>query len=136
MKYNLLWAALLFSSVLPAQEIYSWVDKNGVTKFSDQMPQNISADKVKKLNINQNTSYKTVKQLAKDQGKSVSQQQRDLEALSQKTCLSANKNLQILTAFDTVTQLDKDGKEQVLTVKEKDHQISLVKKQIEIFCEK
>ncbi|NRA85212.1 MAG: DUF4124 domain-containing protein, partial [Gammaproteobacteria bacterium] len=65
MKYNLLWAALLFSSVLPAQEIYSWVDKNGVTKFSDQMPQNISAYKVKKLNINQNTSYKTVKQLAK-----------------------------------------------------------------------
>ena len=134
MKHTLFFTLILFSCALPAQEIYSWIDKNGVTKFSDKMPRNISAERVRKMNVNQSSSYKTVNQIAKKAGKSTSQQQQELEQLSQKTCLGATKNLKILTAFDQITQVDKNGKEQILTEQQKAKQISLVNKQIEIFC--
>ena len=55
----------LFSSAIFAQVIYSWTDKNGSAKFSDKVPVNVDPGDLIKINVRTNSSFKTVKQIAK-----------------------------------------------------------------------
>jgi len=126
----------LFSTALSAQVVYQWVDQDGSLKFSDQMPRHVKADDLKKIKVRNNNSFKTVKEIAKEQAKTPSQQQQELVKMSQKNCDIANKNLKLLNSFNNISQIDANGKEVILTSEQKIEQINLTKKQAEIYCVK
>jgi hypothetical protein len=128
---------LMYSSTqVSAQEVYRWVDQDGTVKFSDQLPAQLQIEDVTKIKVNPNNTFKSVQQIAKEEGKTISQQQQDLEMMSQNNCNIANQNLKILKSFDHITQLDASGNEVALSPQEKEHQLSLMAKQAEIFCVK
>lgn len=125
---------MLTALSLPAQEIYRWTDNNGIVKYSDKIPAHIKIENVNRLNISRDSSFKTLAQIAKQAGKTVSEQQQELEQISKKNCDVATQNVKIMTAFKKITRLDASGNEVILSAEEKEQQLSLLKKQIEIFC--
>jgi len=126
----------LFSSTIFAQVIYSWTDESGSAKFSDKVPVNVDPADLKKIKVRTNSSFKTVKQIAKEQDKTVSQQQQDLVKMSQRNCDIANNNLKMLNSFANITQADSNGNEITLTPEQKAQQLDLTRKQAEIYCTK
>jgi Domain of unknown function (DUF4124) len=134
MKFNLLCSLAFLTISVPAQEIYSWQDKNGGIKYSDKIPKYIKIQDVTKIGTGQKNAFKSIEQIARDEGKTVYQQQQELEKISKGNCDVATQNLKVLSAFKQITQLDSNGNEVILSDKEKAQQISLIKKQIEIFC--
>jgi hypothetical protein len=127
---------MCLSPQVSAQEVYRWVDQDGTVKFSDQLPAQLLIEDVTTVSISPNNTFKSVKQIANEEGKTISQQQQDLEMMSEKNCAVANQNLKILKSFDHITQLDASGNEVALSTQEKEQQLSLMAKQAEIFCVK
>jgi len=124
----------LFSTTLSAQVVYKWVDTDGSIKFSDQMPHHVKPKNLQKITVRNNSSFKTVKEIAKKQAKTLSQQQQELVDMTKKNCDIANKNLKLLNAFDNIRQTDANGNEVILTAEQKAQQIDLTIKQAEIYC--
>ena len=133
---NLHWSCLglLAALAVNANDIYSWVDDKGVTHYSYKAPENAENKNVTKMVTQQKDSFKSVDQIAKEQGKTPSQQQVELEQIAKKNCDIASHNLQILTAFGDITQKDKDGNLVTLSEVEKIQQQELAKKQADIYC--
>ncbi|NRA72573.1 MAG: DUF4124 domain-containing protein [Gammaproteobacteria bacterium] len=135
MKFSLFCCLMLWVVSLSAQQVYRWVDSNGHVKFSDKKPQHITDENLKVITIKQKNNFKSLNQIAKDRGQTISQQQQDLEQLTKKNCDVANYNLKLIKAFGEVSLVDQDGNDVILTELEKKQQINLISKQIDIYCD-
>lgn len=115
-----------------AKDIYRWTDDKGVIHYSYKAPDNIAADKIKKMDMNKQGRY--VNSSIDKSKTNQSQQELELERIAKKNCDIAKKNIQILTSFDNIQQKDSNGKLQTLTNEDKSQQLSLAKKQAAMFC--
>lgn len=117
-----------------AKDIYRWTDNNGVTHYSYKAPSNVPANKVKKIDMAKQGQY--VQDSKSKTDKNLSKQEQELDRIAKKNCDIATKNIQILTTFNNIQQKDADGNLKTLTKEDKAQQLSLAKKQAEMFCKK
>ncbi|WP_114325394.1 DUF4124 domain-containing protein [Candidatus Colwellia aromaticivorans] len=135
-------SAVMFSTSAIAKDIaiYRWVDENNVVHFSQQQPQDNSFSQLTTF-----ASYKERQQPQKKQLPSVDEQLSQHEinqaeilaknkVIAEKNCKAAQLNIKMLNSFNKITILDPDGKNRVLTDKEKKAQVTLSNKHIDLYC--
>ncbi|MGB0833638.1 MAG: DUF4124 domain-containing protein [Psychrobium sp.] len=129
-------ATLLLGCAFTAQakDIYRWTDSNGVTHYSYKAPNNVPANKVKKIDMARQGQY--VQDSKSKTDKNLSKQEQELDRIAKKNCDIATKNIQVLTTFNNIQQKDADGNLRTLTKEDKAQQLSLARKQAEMFCKK
>lgn len=123
---------LTFNSIA-GEKIYRWVDKNGVTHFSQIKPTDSKAKNVEEVIVRTSRGYKSPEDLelqANKNGKSV----ESFDAIAKKNCAVAQQNAKVLSAFKNITQEDKDGNPVKLSEEERKEQLELANKQIALFC--
>lgn len=135
-------SAIIFCTSAKAKDIaiYSWVDENNVAHFSQHEPRSdnhsqlltySSYETKQKANVKQLPSVD--KQLAKD----VKRQAEILaknKVIAEKNCQAAKVNIKTLNTFNRISISDPDGNSRVLTDKEKQEQITLSNKHIDLYC--
>lgn len=140
--FIVLCSAIVFSASSIAKDIaiYRWVDENNVVHFSQHQPQD---DKFSQLTTF--ASYKAKRQaksntLSTFEKKILQHEEEQAEALdknkviAEKNCKAAKLNIKTLNSFSVVSVLDSDGKNKILTNKEKESQIALSNKHVDLYC--
>ena len=133
MKSGLTFLALLsFTFVAKATDvtIYRWVDEKNVVHFSQNQPEH---DNYTELTISKTTQHKQ-KTLTKDkkiQTKKLSISENDI---NKEKCLTAQTNLSTLESFDVIQYKTESGESKVLSDKQKNDQLVLNKKQVDLYC--
>lgn len=135
MLYRLLSTIFLviFSSSSFAADVivYRWVDENNIVHYSQQQPEH---DNYTELTINKD--HKTKEQEKRAQAP-VDPEPTEAEiSASAEKCELASKNLSTLLEFKNIQYESPDGEIKTLSVKEKEQQLALSKKEVEIYCPK
>ena len=135
----------LYSSTVIAKDIaiYRWVDKNNVVHFSQNLP--------KDDNYTQLTTVSSFKALSKEERLALKEkdaaekelaEEKDQLVASEETfkrnCQAAKDNIKMLSSFNEVliTEENSDGTttNRVLSDQEKQEQLELSKKHMELYC--
>lgn len=140
-------SAIMFSSSTIAKDIaiYRWVDENNVVHFSQHQPQNNNFSQLttfasyKAKQKSESGDSENKKQLSVDEqiSKHEKEQAEILEknkVMAEKNCKAARLNIKTLNSFNKITILDTDGKNRILTDKEKKAQVTLSNKHIDLYC--
>lgn len=134
---------LVYFDVSAAEKltVYRWIDKNNVVHFSQQQP-----DHDNYIEINMANSKKLPTDLAENSSPDASQKndnlpvQTDVEngvnhdGLINDKCVIARQNLNTLQKFDKVQYKSENGKVTALTALERQQQLAMNTKQIEVYC--
>lgn len=141
-----LWSAIVFSTNVIAKDItiYRWVDENDVVHFSQHQPQN--------SNYSQLTTFASYQARERERPKSVPtasvddqlyQYEKDKAELlannaeiAEKNCKAAHLNEKMLNSFNKIMITDADGKNSVMSNKEKKAQLAVNKEHISLYCKK
>lgn len=141
-----LWLAVVLSTNVIAKdiEIYRWVDENNVVHFSQHHPQDTAYSQLTTF-----SSYKAKKQVLPEQAESLSVNDQLAEheknraeivaknkEIVEKNCEAAQLNEKMLNSFDKIMLTGSEGKNRVLSEKEKKAQLALSKKHIDMYCDK
>ncbi|MBL4899901.1 MAG: DUF4124 domain-containing protein [Colwellia sp.] len=135
-------SAVIFSASATAKDIaiYRWLDENNVVHFSQHEPQNNNYSQLMTF-----SSYKAKQQATNKPLPSVDEQLTKYEkqrveileknkVIAEKNCKAAQINIKMLNSFSKISILDPDGKNRVLTDKEKQAQVTLSNKHIDLYC--
>lgn len=139
-----LWLGLFTSPVL-ADVIYTWVDDNGVTHYSQQAPQqeSIQAEKLYSKDLSQAkvgfiapVKKQEVPQTSEVEKSAALIRQKDAKQ-AQSICESATHNLEVLTTHTNLIRQTSDSSKPV-AMTEEDRQTSIAQQQerIKLFCNK
>lgn len=141
MKYLSIILLLAFSLNVIADDvvIYRWVDENNVAHFSQNQPATgdfteIVMAKSNIPNIKNNTAPSQSNSATLETGDKADKIPKDKLLDTDGKCEEAKNNLATLTDFERVRFVDANGETQILDEEEQAEQISINKKQIEIFC--
>lgn len=113
--------------------VYRWVDENNIVHFSQQQPAHDNYTVISMAN-NKKSSARV------DNVDNTTTQQENTQAQSNTSdksnnkCDSARQNLSTLKGFDKIQYEDENGKLKVLTAKEKQQQLAMNEKQVEVYC--
>lgn len=137
-KFSLSFAILfIFSSSAFTADItvYRWVDKNNIVHFSQNQPATDNFIELKMADA-YNTSTRNIDAVDESSNEKNKEEDETLEfpLLTNEKCKSAKKNVSTLLEFDKIQSTDTDGKIKVLTAKEKAQQLSINRKQVEVYC--
>lgn len=138
-RYVLALGALLSMISLQATaEIYSWVDEDGNTHFSDEPPRSdasqVREEKVELHNIDQGYPPGiVVDPERKSREREKAQQQAAVSAQKRDDCEEARRELGILSG--RVIFRDENGNEVQVTEKERAAMAQKFRKQVEEYCE-
>lgn len=136
MNFRLVFLLTLLSvtAVIKAAQItiYRWVDDKNIVHFSQNQPEH---DNYTEITMNKNTPRqdKVAKQITKEQ-KTQQENQNSLTASNAEKCLTAQNNLSTLESFDIIQYKTTSGESKVLSDKEKNDQLVLNKKQVDLYC--
>lgn len=146
-----LWFTVLFSANITAKEtvIYRWLDSNNVVHYSQHQPKSGEYTQLTTVSSFQTNEKKPIKSndtpdndvlTIDDQ---ISQYEKDKAEIlaknaeiAKKNCKAAQLNQQMLNSFDEVMMTGADGKDTVMSDKEKKEQLALNKKHISLYCSK
>jgi len=138
--------AVVFSASTRAKEVpvYRWIDENNVVHFSQHQPKNSEYDKLTTISTYkvQEPSLPVPDELPPvDKPLSAIESERDEiiaknKAIIEKNCEASKLNEKILSSTDRITSQGPDGKNFVLTEKEKKEKVALNRKNIELYCKK
>lgn len=141
-----LWCAVIFSVNTIAKEIvvYRWLDENNVVHYSQQQPQSADFTQLTTISSFQASEKKPLESPQKtsvdEQISQYEKERADVLAknaeIAKKNCKAAQLNQQMLNSFDNVMMTSADGKERVMSDKEKKEQLALNKKHIDLYCSK
>ncbi|QYK04261.1 DUF4124 domain-containing protein [Shewanella zhangzhouensis] len=134
---------LLVCGISQAATIYKWVDKNGVTHFSEQPPpdetqtQTLNAAELEPKPI----GFDSPKPIPKND-ETVSDEQKNADLVRQQNadqadaiCEQAKQNLDVLSNFSRVTRKDDStGEPVMMSDEERETALSDAKKRISLFC--
>lgn len=119
--------------------IYRWVDENNVAHFSQNQPATgdfteivMAKSNIPNIKNNTSSSESDVASLEKDKKEEKTSKNKLLDTAGK--CEEAKNNLATLTDFARVRFVDANGETQILDEEEQAEQITINKKQIEIFC--
>jgi len=140
MFYQSVTAALvLFCSNVIAKDtiVYRWVDNNKVVHYSHEHP----ADKdYSEVNIQVAYSAPIIEPVSSTENDedNTNNNQQPASQLSPeeitKNCESAQVNLKVLNSFERITVEDENGEARLLSDEEKQEQIELSNKHIDVYC--
>ena len=135
---------VMFSTNAIAKDIaiYRWVDENNVVHFSQHQPHD--------TNYSQLTTFATYKAKQQSENKQLpsvdeqltqhNKEQAEIEeknrVIAEKNCQAAQLNIKMLNSYTKVTTVDPDGKNRVLTDKEKKAQTVLSNKHVDLYCKR
>lgn len=125
--------------------IYRWVDENNVVHFSQHQPRDGNYSQLTTI-----ASYNAKVKKPSDQKKSMpsvgeqlerhEKEQAEITAknkeITANNCKAAKLNMKMLNSFSQIMTTDADGKNRVLTDKEKKEQLELSKKHTDLYCKK
>ncbi len=125
---------LVFSKISFAEEIivYRWVDEKSIVHFSQHQPPHNNYTELtmaaisSKLNSSSAASALAVEK-AQEQARTKSEDYNE-------KCETAKSNLSTLTEFQKVQYTDRHGEVQVLSDDEKELQLGINTKQVEVYC--
>ena len=143
--YRWLWLSLFIGPV-SAGVIYTWVDENGVTHYSQQAPQQESiktsklySEDLEQAKVGFIAPIKKVEPTSKanELEKSAAQIKEKDAKQAKSICESAKHNLEILTTHTKLIRQTSDSGESV-AMTEEDRQASIAQQQerIKLFCDK
>lgn len=132
-------ALVIFCSNVIAKDtiVYRWVDNNNVVHYSHEHP----ADKdYSEVNIQVAYSAPIIK--SEPSTENDEDNANDKQPTSQlspeeitKNCESAQVNLKVLNSFERITIEDESGETRLLSNEEKQEQVELSKKYVDVYCE-
>ncbi len=126
-----------------ATVIYKWVDKDGVTHYSQQVPENTSTDKIYSEDIEQQPIGFTAPK-ARPAAPEPSKEEKNAARIKEHNkeqaadiCENAQHNLKVLTTHSRFRSKDETTGE-VVAMKEEDRQakIKVQEERIKLFCKK
>ncbi|MDX2368243.1 MAG: DUF4124 domain-containing protein [Colwellia sp.] len=142
-------SAIMFSTSAIAKDIaiFRWVDENNVVHFSQHQPKDknysqlttFASYKAKKKSESGGSENKKLPSVDEQISKHEKKQAEILEKnklIAEKNCKAAQLNIKMLNSFSKMTMLDSDGKNRVLTDKEKKAQVTLSNKHVDLYCNK
>ncbi|QOL25762.1 DUF4124 domain-containing protein [Thalassotalea sp. LPB0316] len=134
---------VVFSSFCFGQNVvvYRWVDDNNVVHFSQHQPAHdnyttitMSSRAKKSAEPVQNTTPDTPV-AANFSGNDTAASSSVVSMTIEQRCQDAQNNIKTLSAFDQVQYTDSQGQVHVLSDDEKQQQLLLSQKQVEIYCQ-
>jgi len=110
--------------------VYRWVDKNNVVHFSQHQPDHNNYTEI-------SVSTKTPKSVLNSTG-AVEEPAEDTQPLqisgSPEKCEEAKANVRVLKSYDKIEYTDENGDKQLLSETEKQQQLAINEKQVEVYC--
>lgn len=142
--YQWFWLCL-FTLPVSASVIYTWVDENGVTHYSQQAPEqeHLNASKLYSEDIEQ-AKIGYIAPIKKEEPQPTSELEKSAALIKEKDakqaqsiCVNAKHNLSVLTTYTKLTRKTTESDEPV-AMTEEERQASIVQQQerIKLFCEK
>jgi len=125
--------------------IYRWVDENNVVHFSQNQPTSKGYSQLttfssyranKPKNEMVNDEELEAEKLATEFDLKQKEIQIKNKEIFKKNCSAAKLNIKMLNSFKKVLYTDPDGKSRILTDKDKQEQLDLSEKHIELYCDK
>ncbi|SFC85997.1 DUF4124 domain-containing protein [Pseudoalteromonas denitrificans] len=110
--------------------IYKWTDAKGIEHFSYIMPKDAQYTTFEMKKPPPRKIKETEEAVAPE---SLSEQLAEQAKLN---CEKAQDNLKVLADYSQVKFVDKSGKEQILTAKDKAEYTKLAEKRVALFCNK
>ncbi len=122
--------------------IYTWVDENGKTHYSQQPPEKGNVTKLYSEDIEQGPIGFVAPKMKKETSE-LTQEEKDAQTIklqdkaqADTLCKSAKHKLNLLMTYDRLTRKDpQSGEEVVLNEKDKQTEIAQQKERIRLFCE-
>lgn len=133
---------LVYSDVFAAEQItiYRWIDKEDVVHFSQNQPEHDDYIEISMAN-NQKSSATIEKeksaineQVAENTFVKADESNEASDNINQDKCITARDNLSTLQNFDKIQYKDEEGNVKVLGALEKQQQLEMNKKQVEVYC--
>lgn len=135
-----LWGLLVFSCVSYANNVvvYRWVDANNVVHYSQHQPEHdnyttLTMSAQKKSVVKSTKSEPTNKAESTTSASSPTSNSVVSVTIEQR-CQDAKNNIETLSAFEQVQYTDANGEVHILSKEEKNQQLLLSQKQVEIYC--
>jgi hypothetical protein len=121
--------------------IYRWVDKNDIVHFSQYQPEQGSFTEMNVANadpvessLSLSPSPVDMKNTIKSIDKPPSTEESFESEMNDK-CQEAQTNVTTLKSFDNVQILDNEGNKSMLTLQQKQQQLKMNLKRIDVYCE-
>jgi hypothetical protein len=138
MVTNIVGSALLLLFTVGATEnvtVYRWVDKNNVVHFSQHQPAHDEYTELSVVTQSSKTNQDSKQEAVSDD--TASFEVADANSVSNADnaqCKEARENVRILETFEKVQFTGADGEIRMLSAKEKEQQLAVSKKQVEVYC--
>jgi hypothetical protein len=136
-------AVALMAGSVSATEYYKWVDDKGVTRYAEQAPVGIKAEKVNtysggasKYDPNAANAVAEEERKAQAHKDEVAGRTKKLEDQEKEKCAKVAEQRKVLTERGRVRMKDKDGNERVLTEEEQAAKIMELEKYEKEMCTK
>ena len=146
MKHTIIIAGItiaLMAGTVSAKEYYKWVDDKGVTRYAEQAPIGIQAEKINTYSgsstvYDPNAAAATTDEARKEQAhkKEVEDQAKKLEQEEKEKCDKVSEQRKVLVERGRVRMKDKDGNERILTPEEQAAKIVELEKYEKEMCGK
>ena len=133
---------LVYSDVFAAEQItiYRWIDKEDVVHFSQNQPPHddyieISMAKNQKSAATIEKDMSSLSSQSTDKSFVTAQENSDaIDNINQDKCITARDNFSTLQNFDKIQYKDETGNVKVLGALEKQQQLAMNEKQVEVYC--
>ncbi|MFT5705090.1 MAG: hypothetical protein ACI8SK_001044 [Shewanella sp.] len=135
--------SLTFTSSTFAIEIFQWVDKDGVTHYSQQPPKNNSSNKIYSEDLEQKPIGSVQPKIRESTTPVQSEDEKNAATIKKQNteqatalCESAKQNLKILTSHSRLKSKDeKTGGLVMMKEEDRQQEIKNQKKRIKLFCD-
>tara|TARA_R110001592_G_scaffold8867_4_gene47923 strand:- start:5654 stop:6127 length:474 start_codon:yes stop_codon:yes gene_type:complete len=141
-----LWSTIVFSTNVIAKDIaiYRWVDENDVVHFSQHQPQNsnysqlttFASYQARGVALPKSAQTPSVDEQLSQYKKDKAEVLAKNAEIAEKNCKAAQLNEKMLNSFNKVMITDANGKNSVMSNKEKKAQLALNKEHISLYCKK
>ena len=146
MKHTMIIAGItiaLMAGTVSAKEYYKWVDDKGVTRYAEQAPACVQAEKINTYSgssttYDPNAAAADTEEARKEQAhkEEVANHTAKLEDEEKEKCAKVSEQRKVLTERGRVRMKDKDGNERVLTPEEQAAKIVELEKYEKEMCNK
>ena len=146
MKHTMIIAGItmaLMAGTVSAKDYYKWVDDKGVTRYAEQAPVGVQAEKINTYSgsstaYDPNAASASTDEARKEEAhkKEVEGQAQKLEQEEKEKCAKVTEQRKLLAERGRVRMKDKEGNERVLTPEEQAAKIVELEKYEKEMCSK
>ena len=114
--------------------VYRWVDENNIVHFSQHQPAHDNYTELTMTEALRSSSENDTDDSTDSEDEFDTANLQNLDPASLKKCTEARANVRTLTNFENVQLTDVDGTARSLSAKEKQQQLEMNRKQVEVYC--